>query len=92
MLGPTAVGSSTPTRLTLRESDQFTNFFEMLAVLVIPASLVFMYGRMTGNRRQATDLHDDDGDVLGAVIVAYIAEAHARPRSTPPGFTRGESG
>ena len=30
----------------------FTNFFEMLLVLVIPAALVFMYGRMTGNRRQ----------------------------------------
>src|SRR6202011_1751503 len=30
----------------------FTNFFEMLIVLVIPAALVFMYGRMTGNRRQ----------------------------------------
>ncbi len=30
----------------------FTNFFEMLLVLIIPASLVFMYGRMTGNRRQ----------------------------------------
>src|SRR6204780_3124485 len=32
--------------------SQFTNFFEMLCVLVIPAALVFMYGRMTGNRRQ----------------------------------------
>jgi K+-transporting ATPase ATPase A chain len=30
----------------------FTNLFEMLLVLVIPAALVFMYGRMTGNRRQ----------------------------------------
>src|SRR5580693_941614 len=30
----------------------FTNFFEMLLVLLIPAALVFTYGRMTGNRRQ----------------------------------------
>src|ERR1700729_1318220 len=30
----------------------FTNFFEMLVVLIIPAALVFMYGRMAGNRRQ----------------------------------------
>src|SRR5262249_29509065 len=30
----------------------FTNFFEMLLVLLIPAALIFMYGRMTGNRRQ----------------------------------------
>src|SRR5437588_2605019 len=27
----------------------FTNFFEMLLVLIIPAALIFMYGRMTGN-------------------------------------------
>ena len=30
----------------------FTNFFEMLLVLIIPAALIFTYGRMTGNRRQ----------------------------------------
>src|SRR6202790_3208805 len=30
----------------------FTNFFEMLLVLIIPAALIFMYGRMSGNRRQ----------------------------------------
>src|ERR1035441_6462063 len=31
----------------------FTNFFEMLLVLIIPASLVFTYGRMVGSRRQS---------------------------------------
>src|ERR1017187_3463134 len=30
----------------------FTNLFEMLLVLIIPAALVFFYGRMTANRRQ----------------------------------------
>ena len=30
----------------------FTNLVEMLAVLVIPAALVFAYGRIAGNRRQ----------------------------------------
>jgi len=30
----------------------FSNFVEMLTVLVIPAALVFMYGKMAGNRRQ----------------------------------------
>ena len=44
----------------------FTNFFEMLLVLVIPAALVFTYGRMTGNRRQGYAIYgDDDGDVPG---------------------------
>ena len=36
---------------------QFTNFFEMLCVLIIPAALVFMYGRMTGNRRQGSAIY-----------------------------------
>ncbi len=58
----------------------FTNFFEMLLVLIIPAALIFMYGRMTGNRRQGYAVY---GVVmfmfLGAVIVAYIAEAHGSP-------------
>ena len=30
----------------------FTNLLEMLTVLVIPAALIFMYGRMVGKRRQ----------------------------------------
>src|SRR5581483_10266008 len=58
----------------------FTNFFEMLLVLIIPAALVFAYGRMTGNRRQGYAIY---GTVmlmfLGAVAVAYIAEAHGSP-------------
>ncbi len=58
----------------------FTNFFEMLLVLIIPAALIFMYGRMTGNRRQGYAIY---GVVmfmfLGAVIVAYVAEAHGSP-------------
>ena len=58
----------------------FTNFFEMLLVLVIPAALIFTYGRMTGNRRQGYAIY---GVVmfmfLGAVIVAYVAEAHGSP-------------
>ena len=31
----------------------FTNFFEMLMVLINPGALVFMYGKMVGSRRQA---------------------------------------
>jgi K+-transporting ATPase ATPase A chain len=58
----------------------FTNLFEMLLVLIIPAALIFTYGRMTGNRRQGYAIY---GVVmfmfLGAVIVAYIAEAHGSP-------------
>jgi K+-transporting ATPase ATPase A chain len=58
----------------------FTNFVEMLTVLIIPASLVFMYGRLTGNRRQGYAIYSTMMIMfLGGAIVAYIAEAHGSP-------------
>ena len=58
----------------------FTNLFEMLLVLIIPAALIFTYGRMTGNRRQGYAIYGVMMFMfLGAVIVAYIAEAHGSP-------------
>src|SRR5581483_9227419 len=55
----------------------FTNFYEMLLVLCIPAALVFTYGKMAGNRRQGHAIYTTMMVMfLGAVIVAYIAEAH----------------
>ncbi len=66
---------------------QFTNFFEMVIVLLIPAALIFFYGRMTGNRRQGYAIY---GTVmlmfLGAVVVAYIAEAHGSPAQHAAGL------
>ncbi len=69
---------------------QFTNFFEMLLVLIIPAALIFTYGRMTGNRRQGYAIY---GAVmlmfLGACAVAYIAEAHGSPAQHAAGLHTG---
>src|ERR1700739_4041188 len=60
----------------------FTNLFEMLLVLIIPAALIFTYGRMTGNRRQGYAIY---GVVmfmfLAAVAVAYIAVADGYARA-----------
>jgi K+-transporting ATPase ATPase A chain len=65
----------------------FTNFVEMLSVLVIPAALVFMYGRMSGNRRQGYAIYSTMLIMfLGAVIVAYIAEAHGSPAQHAAGL------
>ncbi len=68
----------------------FTNFFEMLLVLIIPAALIFTYGRMSGNRRQGYAIF---GVVMfmfiGAVIVAYIAEAHGSPAQHAAGLHTG---
>jgi potassium-transporting ATPase potassium-binding subunit len=65
----------------------FTNFVEMLAVLIIPAALVFMYGRMTGRRRQGYAIYSAMMVLfLGAVVVAYIAEAHGSPAQHAAGL------
>jgi K+-transporting ATPase ATPase A chain len=65
----------------------FTNFLEMISVLIIPAALVFMYGRMTGNRRQGYAIYSTMMIMfLGAVVVAYIAEAHGSPAQHAAGL------
>src|ERR1700730_2615375 len=65
----------------------FTNFFELLAVLVIPASLVFAYGKMSGNRRQGYAIFATMMVMfLGAAIVAYVAEAHGSPAQHAAGL------
>ncbi len=68
----------------------FTNLVEMLAVLIIPAALVFMYGRMAGNRRQGYAIYSTMMVMfLGACIVAYIAEAHGSPAQHAAGLHTG---
>ncbi len=68
----------------------FTNLVEMLLVLIIPAALVFMYGRMSGNRRQGYAIYGVMMFMfLGAVAVAYIAEAHGSPAQHAAGLHTG---
>ncbi|MBV9416574.1 MAG: potassium-transporting ATPase subunit KdpA [Solirubrobacterales bacterium] len=65
----------------------FTNLVEMLSVLVIPAALVFMYGKMVGNRRQGYAIYATMMVMfLGAACVAYIAEAHGSPAQHAAGL------
>ncbi len=68
----------------------FSNLVEMLAVMVIPAALVFTYGRMTGNRRQGYAIYGTMMVMfLGAAIVAYVAEAHGSPAQHLAGLHTG---
>jgi K+-transporting ATPase ATPase A chain len=68
----------------------FSNFVEMLTVLVIPAGLVFMFGKMVGHRRQGYAIYSTMMIMfLGAVIVAYIAEAHGSPAQHAAGLHTG---
>ncbi len=65
----------------------FTNFFEMIVILLIPAALVLAYGRMVGSKRQGYAIYGAMMVMfLGAVIVAYIAEAHGSPAQHAAGI------
>jgi K+-transporting ATPase ATPase A chain len=65
----------------------FTNLVEMLLVLIIPAALVFTYGRMTGNRRQGYAIYSAMMALfLAMVVVAYVAEAHGSPAQHAAGL------
>jgi K+-transporting ATPase ATPase A chain len=69
---------------------QLTNFVEMLSVLLIPAGLVFTYGRMVGSRRQGIVIFSTMMVMfLGAAIVCYVAEAHGSPAQHAAGLHTG---
>jgi K+-transporting ATPase ATPase A chain len=57
-----------------------TNFLEMLAILLIPAALVFTFGRMVGDRRQGIA-------VLAAMTLLFVAlyavGVHAQAQPNP---------
>jgi K+-transporting ATPase ATPase A chain len=58
----------------------FSNFVEILFILLIPASLTYTFGRMVGNRRQGWALYAAMGVMLVATIgVAYAAEQNGSP-------------
>jgi K+-transporting ATPase ATPase A chain len=58
----------------------FSNFFEMLLILAIPASLTYTYGRMVGSRRQGWAIFSAMAILFViAVSVVYVAEQHGTP-------------
>src|SRR4051794_8550415 len=58
----------------------FSNFFEMLLILAIPASLTYTYGRMVGSRRQGWAIFSAMGILLViGVAVIVTAEQHGTP-------------
>ena len=58
----------------------FSNFIEILFILLIPASLTYTFGRMVGNRRLGWALYAAMVVMLVATIgVAYAAEQNGSP-------------
>jgi potassium-transporting ATPase potassium-binding subunit len=68
----------------------FSNFVEMLFILLIPAALTATFGRMVGNRRQGWALYVAMAAMLVAGIgVAYAAEANESPALQTAGIAEG---
>ncbi|HEX3363390.1 MAG TPA: potassium-transporting ATPase subunit KdpA [Solirubrobacterales bacterium] len=67
------VNSSFP----FENSSGLTNMFEMVLMLVIPASLTYTYGRMVGSQRQGWAIFSAMSILfIIGVVVVYIAEQH----------------
>jgi K+-transporting ATPase ATPase A chain len=67
------VNSSFP----FENSSGLTNMFEMLLMLIIPASLTYTYGRMVGSQRQGWAIFSAMFILfIVGVIVVYMAEQH----------------
>jgi len=70
------VNSSFP----FENSSGLTNMFEMLLMLIIPASLTYTYGRMVGSQRQGWAIFSAMFILfIVGVIVVYMAEQHGTP-------------
>ncbi len=66
----------------------FSNFVEMLAILIIPAGLTSMYGRMVDNRRQGWMVFGAMMTLfIVAVAVIYINETGPTPAMQAAGLT-----
>ena len=71
----------------------FSNFVEMLFILLIPAALTATFGRMVGNRRQGWALFAAMAVMMvGGMAVSYAAEQNGSPAQKAAGIERLASG
>lgn len=70
----------------LENSTPFSNFIEMLSILLIPAALCYTFGKLVGDTRQGWALLTAMLILLVVFItIAYTAEAGGNPRLTALG-------
>jgi potassium-transporting ATPase potassium-binding subunit len=68
----------------------FSNFVEVLFILLIPAALTLTFGRMVGNRRQGWALYAAMVAMFVAgVVVSYAAEQNGSPAQHAAGLSGG---
>jgi K+-transporting ATPase ATPase A chain len=67
-----------------------SNFLQALLIVLVPASLTYTFGRMTGSRRQGWTLYCVMLLLfVGSVAVMYAAEAHGTPAQAAAGLHGG---
>lgn len=65
----------------------FSNFVELFAILMIPVSLTWTYGRMVGSRRQGLSIFAAMSALfIVGVVVVYLAELHGTPAQHAAGI------
>jgi K+-transporting ATPase ATPase A chain len=65
-----------------------SNLLEMLAIMCIPASLTYTYGRMVGSRRQGWTIFGAMFTLFAvSTVVVYLAEMHGTPAQHAAGLT-----
>ena len=65
----------------------FSSFVEMIFILLIPAALVFTYGRMIGRPRQGWALYVAMAVMMvGGMVVSYAAEQNGSPAQKEAGL------
>jgi K+-transporting ATPase ATPase A chain len=68
--------------------NALTNVLEMLAMLAIPASLTYTYGRMAGNARQGWTIFAAMFALFAvSVVIVALAESHVTPAQAAAGLT-----
>ena len=65
-------------------STPFSNFLEMLAILVIPTALVYMFGKMAGDTRQGWAILT----TMSIIFVAFLALAVWAEQTGNPAFAK----
>jgi K+-transporting ATPase ATPase A chain len=79
---------NTNSSFPFENATPFSNFVEMLFIILIPAALTYTYGRMVGSRRQGWAIFAAMFVLYaGTTSVAYLAEQHGTPAQHAAGAT-----
>jgi K+-transporting ATPase ATPase A chain len=73
--------------MPFENATTFSNFVQMLFIVLIPAALTLTFGRMVGNRRQGWALYAAmTAMFVAGVVVAYAAEQNGSPAQHSAGL------